>query len=310
MTGSVTEPLAVIDCGSNSTRLLVDDGTGVTLARDTRITRLSAGVDSTGRLALDAVERTMSVLDEYRATARRLGARRGIVVATSAVRDAANRDEFVANARARTGLDVAVLDGDEEASYSYDGATGDLVDDVGTTVIVDVGGGSTELAARPAGVLHAASMQLGCVRVTERALGTGVVSAEGRVAAQRMIDLALDEVFARDPVWSALVGGVRLLGLAGTVATLVQLEVGLAEYDRSVVHHHRLTRRAVATWRDRLARESPEQRLAHPGMVVGREDVLVGGLMVLDAVMGRLGAGELLSSESDILDGVAAALRR
>ncbi len=307
---SVTEPVAVIDCGSNSTRLLVDDGAGVALARDMRITRLSAGVDASRRLSLDAIERTMRVLDEYRVTANHLGARRGVVVATSAVRDATNRDEFTERARRHTGFDVRVLDGDEEAALSYDGATADLADDERATVIVDVGGGSTELAARLAGVLHAASMQLGCVRVSERALGTGVVGVAERNAAQAMIDLALDEVVARDPVWSTLTGRVRLIGLAGTVATLVQLDVGLAAYDRSVVHHHRVTRTAVQTWRDRLARETPDQRLAHPGMVVGREDVLVGGLMILDAVMGRLGAVDLLSSESDILDGVAASFRR
>ncbi len=306
----MTEPIAVVDCGSNSTRLLVDDGSGFALAREMRITRLSAGVDATGRLTDEAIGRTVAVLDEFRATMDRHGVRRGMVVATSAVRDAANRDAFVERARRHTALEVRVLGGDEEAAYSYEGATSDLPHDPRTTVIVDVGGGSTELAARFQGVLHAASMQLGCVRVSERYLGRGPVTPDRRASAQAMIDGAIAAVFDRDPIWAALAGDVRLVGLAGTVATLVQLDLGLNVYDRSIVHHHQIARSTVQAWRDRLAPESPEVRLAHAGMVAGREDVLVAGLMVLDAVMARLGADALLSSESDILDGVAAELRQ
>jgi len=152
-------------------------------------------------------------------------------------------------------------------------------------------------------------MQLGCVRVSERALGRGVVTPEGDRAARAMIEAELDRAFTAVPDFVHVAGNVRLIGLAGTVATLAQLDAGLTVYDRDVVHHRLLTREVVQDWRDRLAKETPEERLAHPGMVVGREDVLTAGLYVLDAVMERLGVGELLSSESDILDGIVSSLR-
>ena len=152
-------------------------------------------------------------------------------------------------------------------------------------------------------------MQLGCVRVSERALGRGVVTPEGDRAARSMIRGELDRALLAVPDFDRVVGNVRLIGLAGTVATLAQLDAGITVYDREVVHHRLLTREVVQTWRDRLARETPEERLTHPGMVVGREDVLTAGLYVLDAVMERLGVTVLLSSESDILDGIVASLR-
>ena len=304
------EPVAVIDCGSNSTRLLIADGDGRTLVRVMRITRLSSGVDATGHLAPDAMARTFAVLAEYRALMDRYDVGAGVVVGTSAIRDATNRDEFVDRAHRLTNVEVRVLDGQAEAEFSYEGATADLATDDRATMIVDVGGGSTELAVRLDGVLHAVSMQLGCVRVTERALGREAVTDARRRAAEQMIDDALDAAMKSDPTFASLPGRVRLVGLAGTVATLVQLDRGLGTYRRDAVHHQLLSRRSVQDWRDRLAVESPEQRLAHAGMVLGREDVLVAGLMVLDAVMDRVGAPDLLSSESDILDGVAAWLLR
>lgn len=302
----MTEPVAVVDCGSNSTRLLVADSSGRTLSREMRITRLSAGVDATGRLAPDALARTFAVLGEFRGLMDTLGVRRGLVIGTSAIRDAANRDEFVEGAQAITEIQVRVLDGQTEAEFSYDGATSGLGADPRVTMIVDVGGGSTELAARLDGALHAVSMQLGCVRVTERVLGRDVVTDARRLAAQAMIDGAIDAAVASDPLLGSVAGGVRLVGLAGTVATLVQLDLGLVRYERAAVHHHLVRRTTVQAWRDRLSGETPDERLGHAGMVRGREDVLVAGLMVLDAVMARVGADELLSSESDILDGVAA----
>ncbi len=301
----MTKPVAVIDCGSNSTRLLVVDGSGRALERAMRITRLSAGVDATGRLAPDALARTFDTIRDYRGLMDRHAVGEGMVVGTSAIRDAANRDEFVEGARRLSGVEVRVLDGRAEAEFSYDGATAGLASDGRAPMIVDVGGGSTELAVRLDGTMHAVSMQLGCVRVTERALGREAVTEQRRAAAATMIAEALERAMAADPVLASVPGGVRLVGLAGTVATLVQLDRGVATYQRDEVHHRLVTRTAVQYWRDRLGAESPAQRLGHAGMVPGREDVLVAGLMVLDAVMERVGATELLSSESDILDGVA-----
>ena len=300
--------MAVLDCGSNSTRLLIVSGDGVTLDREMHITRLSAGVDASGNLSDEALARSYHVLEIYRTLMDAHHVERGLLVATSAVRDATNGPDFLARATQITRVEARLLSGEEEASFSYAGATHGLSPDPRPTVIVDVGGGSTELAVRLEGVVRGYSMQLGCVRVTERALGAGVVTPPAAAAARAMIDEQLDQAFTAEPVFASLVGGVRLVGLAGTVATLAQLDAGLTHYDRDAVHHRRLSRADVQRWRDRLGALTPIERLALAGMVPGREDVLVAGLYILDAVMARFGAGELLSSEDDILDGVAASL--
>jgi len=303
----VDDVVAAIDCGSNSTRLLLASRE-TTYAREMRITRLSEGVDATRTLADAALARTYAVLEEYRALMDRFEVRRGLLVATSAVRDAANGATFIDEAQRRTRIDARILSGQEEASFSYEGATADLASGGGSTLIVDVGGGSTELAVRVGGELRSYSMQLGCVRLAERALGGGVVTPLRARAARAMIDAELDRAFDAVPSFDAVVGPVRMVGLAGTVATLAQLDAELATYDRDVVHHRRLTREVVNRWRAILEAETPSQRLTHPGMVRGREDVLVGGLYVLDAVMERFAVGELLTSESDILDGIVLSL--
>jgi exopolyphosphatase/guanosine-5'-triphosphate,3'-diphosphate pyrophosphatase len=146
--------------------------------------------------------------------------------------------------------------------------------------------------------------------VTERALGKGVVGVASDAAAREMIDAELDHAWAAVPDFARVFGNVRLVGLAGSVSTLAQLDAGIATYDREAVHHRQISLATVEAWRDRLSAESPEERLARPGMVKGREDVLHAGLYVLVAVMTRLGADELLSSENDILDGIADSLLR
>lgn len=304
------EALCAIDCGSNSTRALIVDGSGAAVVRAMVITRLSEGVDALGVLDETAMERTFAVLRGYREACDRAAVARGLLVATSAVRDASNGEEFLARAGELMGFDAVVLSGAQEAAYSYAGATAGLAPASRPTMIVDVGGGSTELAVEVDATLASFSMQLGCVRVTERALGRDPVTPERAAAARAMIEAELDRAFAAVPTFAAVAGRMRLVGLAGTVATLVQLDEGLEHYDRDRVHHHLLRRTTVREWRDRLGRETPAERLAHPGMVRGREDVLVAGLYVLDAVMERLQVDEVLSSEDDILDGIVASLRR
>ncbi len=275
-----------------------------------RITRLSQGVDASQTLTPQAMERTFDVLATYRAACDGFRVTTGLLVATSAVRDASNRSTFLSRAHGLVGFEAKVLSGAEEAAFSYAGATNDVEEVAVPTMIVDVGGGSTELALKRRGELKSYSMQLGCVRVSERALGRGVVTPEGDEAARSMIEAELDRAFSAVPDFALVAGHVRLIGLAGTVATLAQMDAGITIYDRDVVHHRTLTRALVQEWRDRLAGETPEERLAHPGMVVGREDVLTAGLFILDAVMGRLGVQELLSSESDILDGIVSSLHQ
>jgi len=303
----VTDAVAALDCGSNSTRLLIVNARNETIFRDSRITRLSQGVDASMTLTPRAMTRTFDVLSDYRTMMDEAGVTRGLLVATSAVRDASNGEDFLGEARRRTGVDARILNGHEEAAYSFSGATAGLPVDPRATAIVDVGGGSTELAVMVNGVLESYSMQLGCVRVTERALGKGVVTQRRREAANAMISAQLDEAWRAVPDFATL-GDVRLIGLAGSVATLVQLEARMQTYDRDAVHHRQISLATVREWRDRLASEPPEARLARPGMIRGREDVLAAGLFVLTAVMERLGVDELLSSESDILDGITSSL--
>jgi exopolyphosphatase / guanosine-5'-triphosphate,3'-diphosphate pyrophosphatase len=304
----VTEVVAALDCGSNSTRLLTARRGGEVVHRETRITRLSQGVDASRRLLPEAMERSYAVLDEYRQLMDLDGVTRGLLVATSAVRDAVNGSEFLDGARRHTGVESRLLTGEEEAWFSYTGAMADLPDAGEPAVVLDIGGGSTEIATVLDGVMHSYSMQLGCVRVAERALGRGVVTATGADAARAMIEEQLDVAFTQRPALVGLVGRARLVGLAGTVTTLAQLDAAEPEYRRDVVHHRVVTRATVQHWRDTLAAETPAQRLTHPGMVVGREDVLTAGLFVLDAVMDRLDVDSLVTSENDILDGVAASL--
>ena len=302
--------LAALDCGTNSTRLLITNTDGVTLQREMRITRLGEGVDRTGELATTAMARSLDVLATYAGWMKERDVHEATLVATSAVRDARNGQLFLDRAAAETGATVALLSGDEEAALSFEGATHDLQPSDLVTMIVDIGGGSTELAARVEGELVAHSMQLGCVRVAERALGPGVVTPEGVEIATTMIDAELDRALSSRTELATLVGQVRLVGLAGTVATLAQLDAALVQYNRAVVHHREISLDSVRKWRSLLAQETPEQRLAHPGMVPGREDVLVGGLLILESVMERFRCPTVLSSESDILDGLILRLQR
>lgn len=253
------------------------------------------------------MERTFSVLAHYRQLMNELGVSAGLLVATSAVRDATNGEDFLRGARAIVGVPCEILSGADEARYSYRGATSEL-GDVHDALVVDIGGGSTELAVVVDGTLRSFSMQLGCVRVAERELGFGVVTEERAAATRSMIEHELRRAFEAEPALANVVGHASLIGLAGTVATLVALNSGLVDYERAAVHHQRISREVVERWRHILAGETPAQRLEHPGMTAGREDVLVAGLYVLAAVMDRFGVDELLSSESDILDGITASL--
>jgi exopolyphosphatase/guanosine-5'-triphosphate,3'-diphosphate pyrophosphatase len=296
--------LGALDCGTNSTRLLVVGPGGEALDREVRITRLGQGVDRTRALHPDAIDRTVAVLRDYAATMRRLGVTHARLVATSAVRDAANRAEFLAAAAAAAGVEAEVLSGTEEGRLSYAGATAGLAPVAGATVVVDIGGGSTELVVSGSRGLEAVSLDLGCVRLTERDLPTDPPTAAEVDAATRAIELELSRAAEGVPALVALPAGSRLLGLAGTVSTLSALDQRLATYDRARLHHSVLTAAAVARWCDTLLAESAAARAARPGMVDGRQDVIVGGALVLRSVMARLGFAECVVSESDILDGL------
>jgi exopolyphosphatase/guanosine-5'-triphosphate,3'-diphosphate pyrophosphatase len=296
---------AAIDCGTNSTRLLVHDGTR-TVERLMRITRLGEGVDATGRLAPDAIERTLAVLREYRGVLDRHGVTKIRMTATSAARDAENRDEFFVAARAIIGVEAELLSGDEEGRLSFMGATAELSPADGPFLVVDIGGGSTEFSYGLTDCEYARSVDIGCVRLTEKYISHDPPRPEELVACLSLVETYVDDIARELPGFS---DALCFVGLAGTVSTTAAVEQGLAEYDRDRIHHFELTRVAVEDVFRTLATENREERLGNPGLEVGRADVIVGGLCVLVQIMRQLDLDRCLVSESDILDGLVMSLQ-
>lgn len=297
----MTTPLyAAIDCGTNSTRVLVSDGS-VTVAREMRITRLGKDVDATRRLDPDAVRRTLGVLREYAALLSHHETSGLRIVATSAVRDSRNGSEFLNPVRDLFGVEPELLSGDEEAALSFIGATQGLPPDDGPYLVVDIGGGSTEFAVGAATVAGTHSTQMGCVRLSEKYLAHDPPLPEELSNCLAEVEAHLDEVRRTMPMAAA---ARRLVGLAGTVTTVAAIEIGLAEYDAEVLHHFKLTKEAVEDVFRTLATEALADRVHNPGLEAQRADVIVGGCAVLVGIMRRLGFSELLVSEADILDGL------
>ena len=303
--------VAAIDCGTNSTRLLVaelgPDGRLVTLERLMRITRLGRGVDAAGRLADDGIERTTAVLAEYRRVLDGLGATQVRATATSAARDAANRDAFFDPAEEILGVRPELLSGEDEAELSFLGATSDLDRARGPFLVVDIGGGSTEVVYGTDAAERSISVDLGCVRTTERFLAHDPPAPEELSSALSVIEVHLDDVLREIPEASE---AATVVGLAGTVSTAAAVEIGLADYDRDAIHHFVLTRAAAEDVFRTLATEPLADRVHNPGLERERADVIVGGMCVLVSLYRKLGLDELLVSEADILDGLALSLLR
>lgn len=296
--------VAAIDCGTNSVRLLVTDG-AQQFDRTMRITRLGQGVDATGRLDPAAIDRTLDVLRDYRAIIDRYGATRIRMAATSASRDAANRDEFFAAVRDVLGVEPELLSGIEEGRLSFRGATADLDRSRGPFLVCDIGGGSTEFVWGTDDAEHVVSIDVGCVRMTEAWLHHDPPTAEELSQALSVIDVHLDDVL-RDIPFAA--EAATFVGLAGTITNVAAVEIGLPEWSRDAIHHFVLTRAAIEDVFRTLATESIEDRKHNPGLEPQRADVIVGGLCVLVSIMRRFGFAECLVSESDILDGLAQSL--
>ncbi|WP_312871168.1 Ppx/GppA phosphatase family protein [Streptomyces lonarensis] len=307
-----------MDCGTNSIRLLVADvaadGSRLTdLDRRMEIVRLGQGVDRTGRLAPEALERTFAACRQYAEAISALGVDPAAVrfVATSASRDAENRDEFTAGVRELLGVTPEVITGDEEALLSFTGATRGLPADGrgGDSLVVDIGGGSTECVLGADAVRAARSVDIGCVRLTERHLADAAAGgvpagppAPERVAAMRAdIEAALDLAEERVELRSAQ----RLVGLAGSVTTVAALALGLEAYDSAAIHRSRVSLEQVREISEMLLTTTHAERAAHAVIHPGRVDVLPAGALVLLAVMERAGVPEVLVSEHDILDGIA-----
>ncbi|GIG58451.1 hydrolase [Longispora fulva] len=299
----MTHRVAAIDCGTNSVRLLIADTDGETLTdlrREMRIVRLGEGVDRTGRLSEAAIERTRVALVEYAAMIAELGADRIRMCATSASRDAANAADFTAMVRDTLGVEPEVVTGDEEARLSFTGAARGLTAEP-PYLVVDIGGGSTEFVVGSTDVEAAISVDVGCVRMTERHLHSDPASTPELAAALVDITGTVDRALAH-------VGGgrgVTLVGLAGSVTTVTAISLGLDGYDSSRVHHAVVPYADVARVSAELAAADHEERLAIPVMHPGRADVIVAGALILRTIMERTGADSVIASESDILDGIA-----
>ncbi|GAA2621247.1 Ppx/GppA phosphatase family protein [Paractinoplanes durhamensis] len=295
--------VAAIDCGTNSIRLLiadVTDGEIIDVSRRMEIVRLGEGVDRTGRLADAALARTKKALQGYASEIAELAIDRVRMCATSASRDASNAADFRDMVRGVLGVDPEVITGDEEARLSFTGAVAGL-NAQPPFLIVDIGGGSTEFVTGTDGVEQAISMDIGCVRMTERHLHSDPPTAAEIDAATRDITEAVDRALAAVPGRSAS----TLVGLAGTVTTMAALAQGLPEYDATRIHHARVSREAIAKVADELLAMTTAERLALPVMHPGRADVVGGGALILKIIMERSGQDAVVASEHDILDGIA-----
>ena len=300
-----TGPVAVVDCGTNTTRLLVTDGRGPAFERRAEITRLGRGVDASGRLDPAAVERTLACLRDYREAIDRHSPSEVRVIATSAVRDAANRSEFLGPAESILEAVPEVLSGREEADLAFRGAVSELDPADGPFLVVDIGGGSTELSYGTQHCSDALSLDIGSVRLTEKYIHHDPPQPEELAACLSVTELHLDDA-AR--AIDALGGGCRLVGVAGTITTVAAVELGLATYDRDRVHHFRLSKDAAEDVFRTLATETLADRVHNPGLHPGRADVIVAGVCILVRIMRYFDFDECLVSEADLLDGLALSL--
>ena len=308
----MSAPRAAVDVGSNSVRLLVVGADGRRLERELTITRLAAGVDRTGHLDDAALERTLATIRRYRDVWRAHGVTERVrIAATSAVRDASDRDRFFEGVRRLTGHAAEVLSGETEAALAFRGATARAELGPGPVALVDVGGGSTELVVgEPDGrVAGSVSLQLGCVRLAERLLHTDPPSdgevAAGRALVARELDVAAAALAEQG---AALDQATTLIAVAGTATTLAALHAGLDEYEEERVHGTRLPTPALGELTERLLALRATERAKLGPMQPGREDVIHAGALVLSGVVEHASVGEVVVSEADGLDGLVASL--
>jgi exopolyphosphatase/guanosine-5'-triphosphate,3'-diphosphate pyrophosphatase len=304
--------VAAIDCGTNSIRLLIADidsdaGTLVDLDRRMLVVRLGQGVDRTGRIAPEALRRTLDAAGEYAAACTAAGVERVRFIATSATRDASNRDEFAAGVRELLGVEPEIVSGHEEAALAFAGATRELPEAAAPFLVVDIGGGSTELVLGERSVLAAHSVDVGCVRLTERHLHTDPPTGAEVAAATLDADAALEEVASAVPL-----GRCRtLIGVAGSVTTVTAHALELPGYDSAAIHRAELPVESARAACHELLTMPRADRAALPYMHPGRVDVIGAGALiwrrVIDHVVEATGGSvtRVLTSEHDILDGIA-----
>ena len=309
----MSTPVAAIDCGTNSIRLLIarrDEATGrlVDLERHLEMVRLGLGVDRTGRFDPVAVERTLDAARRYQALVEHHGVRREDVrfVATSATRDASNREDFISGIRAILGIDPEVISGQEEAELSYRGAVSTVEGlPAGPALVVDIGGGSTELVLGTTAPTHRISLDMGSVRLTERHLRSDPPAADEIAAATADIDALLDEAAEAIPLERV----ASLVGVAGTVTTVTAVATGIRDYRPDATHGAALPVDEVRALCGTLLRETREERARHQVIHPGRIDVIGAGALIWSRIVERVAAAsgitETRTSEHDILDGMA-----
>jgi exopolyphosphatase/guanosine-5'-triphosphate,3'-diphosphate pyrophosphatase len=301
--------VAAIDCGTNSIRLLIADIDGSNfreVVRDMEIVRLGQGVDETGQFHPDAIARTLAAVDKFAAEIAKRGVEKIRFCATSATRDATNRHLFVDGVRDRLGIEPEVISGDEEAALSFAGAIKDLNPSDGPFLVVDIGGGSTEFVFGTSTVEAARSVNIGCVRMTERHFASDPATEEQIEAARTDIQAAIAQAAEVVPITKAK----TLVAVAGTATTVTAAALDLPEYDRYAIHLARVSAQQTHDAAAMFATKTRDQRLALGYMHPGRVDVIAAGSLVLSEIMKTTGATEFVASESDILDGMAYSLAR
>ena len=296
--------VAAIDCGTNSIRLLIDEN-GRELVREMEIVKLGEGVDTTKNFAPAAVERTLNALGKFKKILDAHGVEKVRFCATSATRDAQNRDIFIEPAREILGVSPEVIAGSEEARLSFLGATSDLSADDAPFLVIDIGGGSTEFVLGSRAVESAISVDIGCVRMTERHFTQDPPSESEIQQARLDINRAIDK--AENVV--AIRSAKTLIAVAGTATTVAAAALDLAEYDRERIHQSRISAERAIDISEWLLTLNRIERSSLGYMHPGRVEVISAGALVLAEIMKRTGVSEFVASEKDILDGIVATLR-
>ena len=296
--------VAVIDCGTNSIRLLIADVSGENfreITRDMEIVRLGQGVDKTGQFHPDAIARTLSAVDKYASEIARRGVEKIRFCATSATRDATNRQLFIDGVVERLGIAPEVISGEEEAFLSFTGATKELPDSLAPFLVIDIGGGSTEFVLGNRKVIAAKSVNIGCVRMSERHFLHDPATASEIESARKDIQNAIMEASRQVDIK----GANSLIAVAGTATTVAAAALELPAYDRHSIHLARILAEKTHEVSEMFLRMNRSERASLGYMHPGRVDVIGAGSLVLSEIMKATGATEFIASESDILDGMA-----
>lgn len=299
--------VAAIDCGTNSIRLLIADVQGENfreVIREMEIVRLGQGVDQTGEFHPDAIARTLAAIDKFALEITRRGVEKIRFCATSATRDATNRDLFIEGVKSRLGIAPEVISGEEEARLSFAGATKDLPDSLAPFLVIDIGGGSTEFVIGNRNVESAKSVNIGCVRMAERHLKSDPATISEIESARKDIQTAITVATQIVDIKSAK----SLIAVAGTATTVAAAALDLPKYDRYAIHLSRISAAKTHEVSEMFLKMNRSQRAALGYMHPGRVDVIGAGSLVLSEIVKAVGANEFIACESDILDGIAFSL--